>query len=221
MLRLRVEHVVKRRLLALASVTMLTLAAACSPALKGDAITPARDVPTYEFTRADGSHFSTGATKNQLTVLFFGYTHCPDVCPITLADWKRVYGKLGSDTSHVRFVFVSIDPERDTPAIAQQYVAGFEPSFIGLAGDASTTARMVKAFGVAVIPDDASAQQPNPVPMPGPSMSNMAHQHGADTTKLIGHSSQAFLLNEKGQLIAMYAPGSGWQTLLADLQALL
>ncbi|MBY0491083.1 MAG: SCO family protein [Gemmatimonadaceae bacterium] len=210
------------RALTLLATAALALAAACSPELKGEAVTPARDLPAYEFTRADGSHFSTGPSKDQLTVLFFGYTHCPDICPTTLADWKRVHAKLGDDTAKVRFVFVSIDPERDTPAIAQQYAAGYHPSFIGLAGDTATVWRMVKTFGVAVIPDDAQTQQPMPVPMPsGPSMANMQHMHGADTTKLIGHSSQAFLLNRKGQLVAMYPPGTGWQTLLADLQALL
>ncbi len=200
----------------------LSVLAACSPQLKGEAVSPARDLPAYEFTRADGSRFSTGPANDQLTVLFFGYTHCPDICPTTLADWKRVHGKLGADTAKVRFVFVSIDPERDTPAIAQQYVASYHPSFVGLAGDSATVWRMVKTFGVAVIPDNAQAEQPNPVPMPaGPSMANMQHMHGADSTKLIGHSSQAFLLNAKGQLVAMYPPGTGWQTLLADLQALL
>jgi protein SCO1/2 len=209
-----------RRAFAFLGAAALSVVAACSPELKGEAVTPARDLPTYEIKQANGETFSTGPSR-KLTVLFFGYTHCPDVCPTTLADWKRVYGKLGSDTSKVRFVFVSIDPERDTPAIAQQYVAGYHPSFIGLAGDTATVWRMVKTFGVAVIPDDAQAQQPMPVPMPaGPSMANMQHMHGADTTKLIGHSSQAFLLNRQGQLVAMYPPGTGWQTLLADLQAL-
>jgi protein SCO1/2 len=202
-----------------ALLSALLLASACSPTLKGEAVVPARDLPAYEFTRADGSRFSTGPTDDQLTVLFFGYTHCPDVCPTTLADWKRVHAKLGADTAHVRFVFVSIDPARDTPAIAQSYVATYHPSFVALAGDSTTTWRMVRTFGVAVIPDNAQAEQPNPVPMPGPTMAGMNHDHGA--TQLIGHSSQAFLLNARGQLVAMYPPGTAWQTLLADLQALL
>lgn len=203
-----------------ALVTLATALAACTPTLKGDAVIPAKDLPAYELTRADGSRFSTGATPDQLTVLFFGYTHCPDVCPTTLADWKRVHGQLGADTAHVRFVFVSIDPERDTPAIAQAYVAQYHPSFIALAGDTTTIARMARTFGVSVIPDNAQAGQPNPIPMPspGPTMAGMTHAH--DTTTLIGHSSQAFLLNERGQLVAMYASGTAWQSLLADLQAL-
>ena len=209
------------RVLSLLAVAATALAAACSPELKGEAFTPARDLPTYEMKQANGETFSTGPSRT-LTVLFFGYTHCPDICPTTLADWKRVHAKLGSDTAKVRFVFVSIDPERDTPAIAQQYVAGYHPSFIGLAGDTTTVWRMARTFGVAVIPDDAQAEQPMPVPMPAsPSMTNRQHMHGADTTKLIGHSSQAFLLNREGQLVAMYPPGTGWPTLLADLQALL
>lgn len=210
------------RLRALGAGVAMALSAGCTPELKGDAVIPARDLPTYEFTRADGSRFATGPTDDQLTVLFFGYTHCPDICPTTLADWKRVHAQLGADTAHVRFVFVSIDPARDTPAIAQRYVAQYHPSFIALAGDSATTWRMVRTFGVAVIPDNAQAEQPNPVPMPaaspGPTMAGMTHDH--DATPLIGHSSQAFLLNEKGQLVSMYPPGTAWQSLLADLQAL-
>jgi protein SCO1 len=203
------------RALAWAGLVSLLLSA-CSPEFKGQAITPARPLPTFSFRQADGSTFSTAPVKGSATVLFFGYTRCPDVCPTTLADWKRVRAQLGADTAHVRFVFVSIDPERDTPAIAEAYVRGYHPSFIALAGDTNTIRRMVKTFGIAVIPDNATDGAPVPQPMG----QTVPHDHTA-SGQLIGHSSQAFLIDDRGRLVAMYSAGTSWESLLADLRALL
>jgi len=194
---------------------LLFVAAACSPRLNGQAVEPAKELPAFTVARHDGRPFSTGASGDSLTLLFFGYTHCPDVCPTTLADWKRVRGGLGDDAGHVRFVFISVDPARDTPALAQQYVAQFDSAFVGLAADSVLTRRMVDAYGVGVIPGVAAPALPI---APGPRAG--AHQHG-DTSQLLGHSSQAFLLDRAGRLIALYAPGTNWTLLLADLQALL
>lgn len=198
-----------------AACAMLVTGASCKPTLEGQAIEPAKPLPTFTVLRVDGSTFSTGPSGDTLTVLFFGYTHCPDICPTTLADWARVHGQLGADTARVRFVFVSIDPERDTPMIAQQYASRYRRAFIGLAPAPAITSQMVSAFGVAIIPEAAPAASAAPAgvgPLAG-------HQHGA--TALIGHSSQAFLLDTKGRMIALYPPGTRWQSLLADLKALL
>lgn len=186
--------------------------AGCKPKLEGQAVEPAKELPTFTVARADGSTFRTGPSGDSLTVLFFGYTHCPDICPTTLADWSRVHGQLGADTTRVRFVFVSIDPERDTPVIAQEYASKYRRAFIGLAPGADITTQMVNAYGIAIIPDAAPAAPATVGP-------RADHQHGA--TKLIGHSSQAFLLDAQGRMIALYAPGTRWQSLLADLKALL
>lgn len=199
-----------RRVLHHAAVALLIATAACRPEFQGQEVAPPREQPAFTFTTATGAPVSTGPSGDQLTVLLFGYTHCPDICPTTLADWKRVRSQLGADTTRVRFLFVSIDPGRDTPIIAQQYVATYHPSFIGLAGDSATTAQMMQAFGVAVMPAAA--------PATAPAMPGMDHGDGG---ALLGHSSQTFLLNAKGQLVAIYASGTGWQALLADLRALL
>jgi protein SCO1/2 len=200
----------------LATSVTLALLAACSPEFKGEAVVPARPLPSYRFRQANGTMFSTAPVDGSATVLFFGYTHCPDVCPTTLADWKRVRARLGADTAHVRFLFVSIDPARDTPAIAEAYVHTYHPSFIALAGDSAMTWRMVTTFGIAVIPDNASEGAPVPQPMGA----TMAHDHTASGAR-IGHSSQTFLIDDQGRLVALYSPGTAWTSLLADLQALL
>lgn len=207
---------VTRLIGAVVASALVVTATACKPTLQGQAVEPAKTLPAFAVMRVDGSLFKTGPSGDSLTVLFFGYTHCPDICPTTLADWARVHGQLGADTARVRFVFVSIDPERDTPMIAQQYASRYRRSFIGLAPGAEITTQMVNAFGIAVIPETASAA---PAASSGVGPRADAHAHGA--TPLIGHSSQTFLLDTEGRMIAQYPPGTRWQSLLADLKALL
>lgn len=86
-------------------------------------------------------------------VLYFGYTHCPDVCPATLADWARAKKELGSAAVGVRFVFVSVDPERDTPQIARSYAQQFDPSFVGIAPTAAQVDSLKENWGFAVMRD--------------------------------------------------------------------
>src|SRR5260370_30604568 len=72
-------------------------------------------------------------------MLFFGYTHCPDQCPTTMAEMAGVRSKLGEDGRRGQGLFVTVDPRRDTPQVLAQYVSAFDPSFLGLYGDANTT----------------------------------------------------------------------------------
>jgi len=81
-------------------------------------------------------------------VVFFGYTRCPDVCPTTLADLKSAKEQLGEDGKRVQVLFVTVDPERDTPQLLAKYVPAFDPSFLGLYGDAAATARVAREFKV-------------------------------------------------------------------------
>ena len=71
--------------------------------------------------------------RGEVVVLYFGYTHCPDVCPTTLADWARAKRALGADTTGIRWIFVSVDPTRDSPAEAHGYARQFDPAFMGTA----------------------------------------------------------------------------------------
>ena len=167
--------------------------------LHGVAVEPPRELPPFAFTRADGSVYRTGAEADRPMVVFFGYTHCPDVCPTTLMDWKRVKQELGKNASRVRFVFVTVDPERDTRDVADKYAKQFDTSFVGLSGDSATTARMQEAFGVASMQESSTSA----------------------AGYLMSHSSQVFLVDPRGRLIVLYAFGTGWDALLADLKQLL
>jgi protein SCO1/2 len=86
--------------------------------------------------------------KGKVVVMFFGYTQCPDVCPTTMAEMASVMKELGAQADQVQVLFVTIDPERDTPALLAQYVPAFDPRFLGLYGDAAATARVAKEFKV-------------------------------------------------------------------------
>jgi protein SCO1 len=86
--------------------------------------------------------------RGKAVVLFFGFTHCPDVCPTTLADLAGVMKALGADADRVQVLFVTVDPERDTPQDLDQYVHAFDPRFIALRGDPAATARVAKEFKI-------------------------------------------------------------------------
>jgi protein SCO1/2 len=88
-----------------------------------------------ELTKSNGETFRLSEQKGKIVLLFFGYSACPDVCPTTLAELRLVMNKLGNKTEQVQVVFVSVDPERDTPEKIQEYVAHFNPNFIGLSGN--------------------------------------------------------------------------------------
>jgi len=97
---------------------------------------------------AGGQPRSLADFRGKVVALFFGYTHCPDVCPTTLADLARVMGMLGKDADRVQVLFVTLDPERDTRELLAQYPPAFYPTFIGLSGDAQATEAAAKAFGI-------------------------------------------------------------------------
>jgi protein SCO1 len=86
--------------------------------------------------------------RGKAVAVFFGYTHCPDVCPTTLAELKMVKEQLGPDGERLQVLFVTVDPERDTQDVLARYVPAFDPTFIGLRGDAAATAKVAKDFKV-------------------------------------------------------------------------
>jgi protein SCO1/2 len=95
----------------------------------------------------DGKSVSDADLKGDVVVMFFGFTHCPDVCPTTLFEVSELFRKLG-DGAKVRGVFVSVDPERDTPEILKDYLSSFDKRIIGLSGDRAALEPMLKAYRV-------------------------------------------------------------------------
>lgn len=104
--------------------------------------------PDFHLTDHTGKVRTLADFRGNVVTLFFGYTHCPDVCPTTLSDMRQVMEKLGKDSERVQVLFVTLDPGRDTPELLARYVPAFHPSFLGLYGDAETTAKTAKDFKI-------------------------------------------------------------------------
>ena len=102
----------------------------------------------FTLTDSQGKHVTDRDFRGKLMLVFFGYTNCPDVCPTELQNMTDVLGKLGPAAAQVAPIFVSVDPERDTPAQLDSYVKSFDPRIVGLTGTASEVASAAKAYRV-------------------------------------------------------------------------
>ncbi|SRR6266566_5590060 len=114
-------------------------------------------------------------------LVFFGFTHCPDVCPTTLFEVSEVLGKLGPDAQRVSALFVTVDPERDTPAQMKDYLSSFNPRVVGLTGDPAAIAAMAKEYRVYV----------KKVPL----------DHGDYT---MDHTALVYLMDKEGRFVAPF-----------------
>ena len=132
-------------------------------------------------------------------MLFFGYTHCPDVCPTTLAEAAQALKALGPDADRVQVLFVTVDPERDTRDVLASYVTAFDPRFLGLYGDAEATKRAAKEFKI--------YYEKRPESAPG--------------SYSVDHSSQTYVIDPQGRLRLLVRPERMAEDLPADLRTLL
>ena len=137
--------------------------------------------------------------RGKVVVIFFGFAQCPDVCPTTLSELAAVARELGKDADRMQVLFVTVDPERDTPEVLRQYVPSFDPRFLGLYGDAEATARAAKAFKI--------FYQKQPL------------KHS--TTYSVDHSAGAYILDREGRLRLYARYGAGAALLLHDIRILL
>jgi protein SCO1/2 len=136
--------------LSLAALLALLLAACDGggPKFKSTDITGADYGRRLELTDHTGKPRRLEDFRGKAVVLFFGFTHCPDVCPTTLADAAQAMRKLGPEADRVQVLFVTVDPERDTSKVLAAYVTAFDPRFLGLSGDLEATRRAAKEFKV-------------------------------------------------------------------------
>ena len=104
--------------------------------------------PDFELTQANGSGFQLSEQRGKIVMLFFGYTSCPDVCPITMAELNQALEKLDDQAAQVQVLLVTVDPQRDTPERVQEYVDHFNPNFIGLSGSEAELAKVWNDYGV-------------------------------------------------------------------------
>lgn len=190
---------VRRLLTAAASVVLLGCADRAS--FNGIALDPPEPAPALRVTDAAGQPFDLAAQRGAVTLLFFGYTHCPDVCPTTLADWVRVRAALGERAERVRFVFVSVDPERDTPDAAMAYARSFHPSFIGLAPPRAGLEALMRSFHL------TAYETPPP-----------------DSTSdgyMVTHGTHSVIVDAEGRMRVLHPFGSTVRDVAEDVERLL
>lgn len=177
------------------------LLGACSPPAKfnGSDLKGVDWGRELSLTGHDGKHHDLGGFKGRAVILFFGYTQCPDVCPITMGGMRELMTTLGADAQRVQVLFVTVDPERDTPQLLAQYVPSFHPSFIGLYGDAAATARVAAEFKIFY-----------------------RKQPGANaTTYTVDHTAGSYVFDPAGRLRLYFRHGETPQRMAEDLRRLL
>lgn len=170
-----------------------------APALKSGSFSPARAAPEIAQKAADGSAFRLSALRGRIVVLEFGFTHCPAVCPASLATLAAARQKLGAQAERLQVVFVSVDPERDTPARLKSYLAQFDKSFIGLTGTPEQMAAIRKDYGI------TATRFPAPAGQDGYQM---------------GHSSYLYFIDRKGMLRALMPFGRPADEVVHDVNLL-
>jgi protein SCO1/2 len=176
--------------------------AACSPdgpKFNASDVTGASFGRDFALTDHTGKPRTLADYRGKAVVVFFGYTQCPDVCPTTLATLAEAMKQLGPDADRVQVLFITVDPERDTPALLSQYVPAFDPRFVGLWGDAAATEKVAKEFKV--------IYQKQPGPKPG--------------SYTVDHSAGVFLFDPQGRLRVYASHGQGPQVFAHDLRELL
>ncbi len=177
-----------------------TDAAATGMPTAGTPIEPPRELTDFTMTSAAGDPLSLSDLQGRPVLLYFGYTFCPDVCPTTLADFVRVKRDLGEDADKVAFVFISVDPERDTPEKIANYMRAFDTDFIGLQGDEKTLRRIQFDYGL---------------------FYQQSQVQGTSADYLVDHSAAAYLIDQEGRLAVIYAFGTPPEVMSADVRGLL
>ena len=151
-----------------------------------------RTVADFQLTDSQGHSFTLQDLRGRPSLVFFGFTHCPDVCPTTLVKLAQV--KKTAPLAGMRVLFITVDPQRDTPAAVGKYAQGFDPSFVGLTGDQAAIDRVTKAFAVAAVRVDLP---------------------GGDYT--MDHSAAVFMVNSRAQIVGFFTPPFDTRRLTQDL----
>jgi protein SCO1/2 len=171
-----------------------------SYAYNGGFYSPAVAAAPLNLTDMNGEPFTLDQLQGDVALVYFGYTTCPDVCPTTLTDFQAVKEDLGADADRVKFLLVTIDPERDTEAKLKEYLAFFDPEFIGLRGDEAQTEQFKRDYGIVVkrveYPDSA-------------------------TKYLLDHSAQTYAIDPQGRLALTFPYGMDPALMAQDIRHLL
>lgn len=165
----------------------------------GSLIEPSPPAIDFELQSFNGESFRLSEQKGRIVLLFFGYANCPDFCPTTLTEYKNIHENLGEKASSVDFVFISIDPERDTPEQIEKYVRTFHPSFIGLSGSVEELQPVWDAYWVYREKQDVDSE----------------------AGYLMAHTTRIYLIDKQGHLRLTFPFGLSAGSMASDVSRLL
>ncbi len=166
---------------------------------RGTLIEPPLPMADFRLTDQYGSDFRLSDLKGRVVFVFFGYTYCPDVCPITLATFRQVNANLAEQAEKVRFVFITVDPQRDSPEVLARHLRNFDPQFVGLTGSEEELAKVWKQFGAF----------------------RQIRQVEGSENYLVDHTARIYVLDAEQNLILTYPYDIGVKVLLEDIRQLL
>ncbi len=146
---------------------------------RGSAIgTPAPQALDFTLQRPDGTDFQLSQETGKVVLIYLGYTNCPDYCPATLGKFKQVAEELKDQAANVDFVFITVDPDRDTPEVLGQYMDRFNSDFIGLTGSADDLQKVWTGYGAGVYKEDVNS----------------------DLGYVVAHSTRVWVIDKQGLL---------------------
>ena len=169
------------------------------PGASGTLFDPPPPAAGFTLVGEDGEDVSLSDFRGKVVALYFGYTHCPDVCPLTLGTYKAALERLPTEVSeHVSVVMISVDPERDTPEVLGRYMGLFNPDFTGLSGSLEDVDAVLAAWGIQIrrgTPDDIGAYA-------------------------VDHPAASWIIDQQGRLRVKVAHMTGTDALAADLRSI-
>jgi len=165
---------------------------------QGSLIDPPIPAADFELTDQHGDTFLLSDHNREVVLIFFGYTNCPDVCPVTLSEIKQVKAQLGEKSNQVQYVYITVDPERDTVERINAHLENFDPTFIGLTGDTSDLEPVWKAYGVYAAKVDS----------------------GSAAGYLVDHTARVYVIDVNGNLRLTYPFETGSDAIAADVHYL-
>ena len=174
------------------------LGKAPAPALKSGEFSPPRLAPDFALRGTDGTELTLSRYRGKVVALGFGFASCPEVCPTTLAELASARRKLGADGKDFQVLYVTVDPERDTPAKLKAFVGAFDPSFVGATGTPAQLAEVRRAYGISA-----------------------TKIGGSGGNYVYNHSSYVILIDRDGKLRAMSPYGRKVDDLVHDVRVLL
>jgi protein SCO1/2 len=188
-----------RRALLLGSLLTLLACSESKPAFTGVDITGADYATGFALTDHNGQARTLADFKGKAVVVFFGFTQCPDVCPTSMTEMAEAKKLLGPDGERLQGLFVSIDPQRDTPEIMKAYLASFDPTFLALYAAPDKLPDLAKSYRIYYKKVDGKTP----------------------TSYTMDHSAGSYVYDPKGRIRLYHRYGSGAQALAADLKILL